>query len=63
MAALNYPSLRMLFHWDRGSNSTSSQFAVALKRRNIRQSVGRTGICYDKEMAGIILRDQILDRG
>jgi len=40
-----------IFHSDRGSNYTSSEFAKTLKRYNLRQSVGRTGICYDNAMA------------
>ncbi len=40
-----------LFHSDRGSNYTSGEFAKALKELKIRQSVGRTGICYDNALA------------
>ena len=40
-----------VFHSDRGSNYTSCEFAKTLKRHNLRQSVGRTGICYDNAMA------------
>jgi putative transposase len=40
-----------IFHSDRGSNYTSAEFAGALNRLGIRQSVGRTGICYDNAMA------------
>jgi putative transposase len=40
-----------IFHSDRGSNYTSKRFAEILKSLNIRQSVGRTGICYDNAMA------------
>jgi putative transposase len=40
-----------VFHSDRGSNYTSAEFAVALERLGIRQSVGRTGICYDNALA------------
>jgi putative transposase len=40
-----------IFHSDRGSNYTSTQFAATLKNNNLRQSVGRTGICYDNAMA------------
>ena len=40
-----------VFHSDRGSNYTSGEFAVALTRLGIRQSVGRTGICYDNALA------------
>jgi putative transposase len=40
-----------IFHSDRGSNYTSAEFANTLKALEIRQSVGRTGICYDNAMA------------
>jgi len=40
-----------IFHSDRGSNYTSAEFAGALKGLGIRQSVGRTGICYDNALA------------
>ncbi|EFC79887.1 integrase core domain-containing protein [Parafrankia sp. EUN1f] len=33
------------------TNYTSAQFAATLKELGIRQSVGRTGICYDNSMA------------
>jgi transposase InsO family protein len=40
-----------IFHSDRGSNYTSEEFALVLADHDIRQSVGRTGICYDNAMA------------
>jgi transposase InsO family protein len=40
-----------VFHSDRGSNYTSKTFADALARLGIRQSVGRTGICYDNALS------------
>jgi transposase InsO family protein len=40
-----------VFHSDRGSNYTSAEYTATLKHLNIRQSVGRTGICYDNAMA------------
>ena len=40
-----------IFHSDRGSNYTSAEFGKALHLLGIRQSVGRTGICYDNAMA------------
>ena len=40
-----------IFHSDRGSNYTSASFAAALVEHGVRQSVGRTGICYDNAMA------------
>jgi transposase InsO family protein len=42
---------RAIFHSDRGSNYTSTHFGKALHRLDIRQSVGRTGTCYDNAMA------------
>ena len=52
MAARNYPlAENAVFHSDRGSNYTSQQFARTLNKYNLRQSVGRTGICYDNAMA------------
>ena len=40
-----------IFHSDRGSNYTSAEYATTLKNLNIRQSVGRTGSCYDNALA------------
>lgn len=40
-----------VFHSDRGSNYTSAEFAGVLADLGIRQSVGRTGICYDNALA------------
>jgi putative transposase len=40
-----------IFHSDRGSNYTSAEFAGVLKGLKMRQSVGRTGICYDNALA------------
>ena len=40
-----------VFHSDRGSNYTSAEFATVLARLGIRQSVGRTGICFDNALA------------
>jgi putative transposase len=47
---LNLPA-GAVFHSDRGSNYTSAEFAAALERLGIRQSVGRTGICFDNALA------------
>jgi putative transposase len=46
-----------IFHSDRGSNYTSTDFARHLRRHDIRQSVGRTGICYDNAMAESFFAD------
>ena len=52
MAARNHELAKSaIFHSDRGSNYTSTQFAQTLTKYNLRQSVGRTGICYDNAMA------------
>jgi putative transposase len=40
-----------VFHSDRGSNYTSAEFAQVLEELKIRQSVGRTGICFDNALA------------
>jgi transposase InsO family protein len=40
-----------LFHSDRGSNYTSAEFARVLEELGIRQSVGRTEICFDNALA------------
>src|SRR5690348_10594639 len=40
-----------IFHPGRGSNYTSAEFAAVLERLGIRQSVGRTGICFDNALA------------
>jgi transposase InsO family protein len=40
-----------IFHSDRGSNYTSSEYARELAALGMAQSVGRTGICYDNAMA------------
>jgi putative transposase len=51
-AARNYHlSEEAIFHSDRGSNYTSAEFATKLQSLGLRQSVGRTGICYDNALA------------
>jgi putative transposase len=40
-----------VFHSDRGSNYTSAEFAGVLESLGIRQSVGRTGSCFDNALA------------
>jgi putative transposase len=52
MAARNHTlAERCIFHSDRGTQYTSTQFADKLKELGLRQSLGRTGICYDNAMA------------
>ncbi|MFF5026244.1 IS3 family transposase [Streptomyces collinus] len=40
-----------IFHSDRGSNYMSTEYAATLGRLGLRQSTGRTGICFDNAMA------------
>jgi transposase InsO family protein len=40
-----------IFHSDRGSNYTSYDFAKKLTSMGMRQSVGRTGVCWGNAMA------------
>lgn len=52
MAAANTPlAADAIFHSDRGSNYTSRDFADKLHHLGLRQSVGRTGSCYDNALA------------
>lgn len=40
-----------IFHSDRGTQYTSSQFATHLKTLNMRSSMGRRGQCWDNALA------------
>ncbi|MGW5277701.1 IS3 family transposase [Streptomyces sp. NPDC004044] len=40
-----------IMHTDRGSEYTSGEFRQELRELNLRQSMGRTGICYDNAAA------------
>jgi transposase InsO family protein len=52
MAARNHRlSPGCIFHSDRGSQYTSAEFAAALAHHTMRQSLGRTGVCYDNALA------------
>ncbi len=52
MAARNHDIKKgAIFHSDRGSNYMSAEFGRVLRELGIKQSVGRTGICYDNAMA------------
>jgi transposase InsO family protein len=47
-AVLRYdPSPGLIFHSDRGSQYTSRGYRSYLQKYQIRQSMGRTGSCYD----------------
>ncbi|PPI40620.1 IS3 family transposase [Rathayibacter iranicus] len=53
MAARNQPYRvsTTIFHSDRGSVYTSAEFGKTAKRLDIRQSMGRTGVCWDNAWA------------
>jgi putative transposase len=52
MAARNHNLVDdCIFHSDRGAQYTSAEFAGALAKYDMRQSLGRTGICYDNALA------------
>lgn len=52
MAAANHRlAPKCIFHSDRGSNYTSHDYAKVLERLDLRQSLGRTGICFDDAAA------------
>ncbi len=40
-----------IFHSDRGSNYMSAEYAKVLEGLSLRRSAGRTGICFDNDMA------------
>ncbi|MFJ9448685.1 IS3 family transposase, partial [Kitasatospora sp. NPDC101235] len=40
-----------IMHTDRGSEYTSGEFRREIRKLNLRQSMGRTGICYDNAAA------------
>ncbi|PPI70258.1 hypothetical protein C5D98_07530, partial [Rathayibacter rathayi] len=42
---------KTIFHSDRGSVYTSADFGKLAKKLDIRQSMGRTGICWDNAWA------------
>jgi transposase InsO family protein len=52
MAARNHTLAKdCIFHSDRGSQYTSSEFAEKLVELGLRQSLGRTGSCFDNALA------------
>lgn len=52
MAARNHTlEPRCIMHTDRGTQYTSADYAAALKKHDLRASLGRTGICWDNALA------------
>jgi transposase InsO family protein len=52
MAARNHRlEKECIFHSDRGTQYTSREFRKVLKKRVLRGSMGRTGVCWDNAMA------------
>jgi putative transposase len=52
MAARNHRlAVDCIFHSDRGTQYTSTEFGAKLAALHIRQSLGRTGCCYDNALA------------
>lgn len=52
MAAINCPlAPNAIFHSDRGTQYTSTEFAKVCKALRVVQSMGRTGICWDNALA------------
>lgn len=45
------PAPGVIFHSDRGSQYTSTEFRTFCASNNVRPSVGKTGICYDNAVA------------
>lgn len=50
-AGLGYLEDGCIIHTDRGSEYTSAQFRYTLAELGLRQSMGRTGICFDNAAA------------
>jgi putative transposase len=52
MAARNHSlAVNCIFHSDRGTQYTSTEFGAKLTMLHLRQSLGRTGCCYDNALA------------
>jgi putative transposase len=52
MAARNHTLAKdCIVHSDHGTQYTSAEFAAKLRQLELRQSLGRTGICYDNALA------------
>ncbi len=49
--ATRAPTAGVIFHSDRGTQYTSTEFDAYCKEAGIRRSLGRTGICYDNAVS------------
>lgn len=49
--ARRQPATSVIFHSDRGTQYTSTDFATYCKDNTILRSLGRTGVCYDNAVA------------
>ena len=49
--ATRTPPAGVIFHSDRGTQYTSTNFDEYCRKHNIRRSLGRTGICYDNAVS------------
>jgi transposase InsO family protein len=49
--AARRPAAGVIFHSDRGTQYTSTEFDAYCRANGIRRSLGRTGICYDNAVA------------
>jgi transposase InsO family protein len=49
--ARRQPPAGVIFHSDRGTQYTSTEFSAYCRTHHIRRSLGRTGICYDNAVS------------
>ena len=59
------PTAKVIFHADRGCQYTSEQLALVAEELDVRQSVGRTGVCWDnaqQESFWSTLKTEFYDR-
>src|SRR5262249_25342405 len=47
----------VIFHSDRGCQYTAAEFRDLCDTHRVQQSMGRTGVCWDSEYMGAMLRD------
>ncbi len=46
----------VIFHSDRGSQYTSAEFRALCETHGVKQSMGKTGVCWDCEHDGVAVR-------